>query len=171
MTRRPADDELRATAPRPSHHDQEDRVTDRARQAALVVAGHAHDLDDARQLLDALGLLDPPADAPRPRRPPRALQPCGTRAAYVRHRARGEQPCQACVDAWRAYARDAARRYREADPDAFRAGRRAYYQANRDREIARAAAWRIAHPDRYREVNRQSRARRRAAAKATKETP
>ena len=29
-----------------------------ARAAALYVCGHAHDLDDARLLLDALGLVD-----------------------------------------------------------------------------------------------------------------
>jgi hypothetical protein len=33
---------------------------------------------------------------------PRELKPCGTTAAYVRHRRNGETPCQACRDAWAA---------------------------------------------------------------------
>lgn len=41
---------------------------------------------------------------------PRALQPCGTNAAYVRHRSRGEEPCEACREARKAYKRDAYRR-------------------------------------------------------------
>jgi hypothetical protein len=42
---------------------------------------------------------------PVPERP--ALQPCGTRAAYRRHRNRGEQPCQPCRDAAALYKRTA----------------------------------------------------------------
>ncbi|MFC6885321.1 MULTISPECIES: hypothetical protein [Actinomadura] len=37
--------------------------------------------------------------------PPRGLQPCGTTAAYIRHRKRGEQPCPMCRQAWRDYCR------------------------------------------------------------------
>jgi len=37
--------------------------------------------------------------------PPRAPQPCGTRAAYERHRRRGEQPCPPCRDAYNAHQR------------------------------------------------------------------
>jgi len=33
----------------------------------------------------------------------RQLQPCGTPAAYRRHLRHGEQPCDACRDAMRAY--------------------------------------------------------------------
>lgn len=33
----------------------------------------------------------------------RELQPCGTVAAYQRHRVRGEQACAACLEAWRMY--------------------------------------------------------------------
>lgn len=33
------------------------------------------------------------------------LKPCGTQAAYQRHRKRGETPCQPCVEANRAYMR------------------------------------------------------------------
>ena len=40
-------------------------------------------------------------------RPPRHnLQPCGTRAAYRRHRRAGEQACQPCKDAVAAYKRN-----------------------------------------------------------------
>jgi len=31
------------------------------------------------------------------------LKPCGTIAAYKRHRNHGEQPCRACMDAHNAY--------------------------------------------------------------------
>jgi len=41
----------------------------------------------------------------------RRRQPCGTRAAYVRHERMGEVPCQACRDARNAYER-AARKSR-----------------------------------------------------------
>lgn len=40
---------------------------------------------------------------------PRPLQPCGTHAAYKRHKRRGERPCDACARA----AREFSRRQRE----------------------------------------------------------
>lgn len=46
----------------------------------------------------------------RSTRPPRRLKPCGTAAAYHRHRRRGEEPCHACRKAVAAYQR---RRYRD----------------------------------------------------------
>jgi hypothetical protein len=36
-------------------------------------------------------------------------QPCGTVAAYRRHRKAGEQPCDACREAWNAKQRDSYR--------------------------------------------------------------
>lgn len=36
----------------------------------------------------------------------RTLQPCGTEAAYQRHRRRGEQPCEPCAEARRAKKRE-----------------------------------------------------------------
>lgn len=36
----------------------------------------------------------------------RQVAPCGTRAAYKRHRRHGEQPCGPCVEAMRAYGRE-----------------------------------------------------------------
>jgi hypothetical protein len=46
------------------------------------------------------------------RRPGRVLQPCGTHAAYMRHKARREDPCAECVIAERAYQRARDRRGR-----------------------------------------------------------
>lgn len=48
------------------------------------------DLTDAQlnQLINAIGLKEP--------KPTRELKPCGTTAAYERHRSRGETPCEAC---------------------------------------------------------------------------
>jgi hypothetical protein len=43
-----------------------------------------------------------------PGRPP--TQPCGTVAAYKRHRRNDETPCDACRSAWAAYQRDAYQR-------------------------------------------------------------
>lgn len=37
---------------------------------------------------------------------PRALEPCGTHPAFVRHKAHGEDPCEACVIAERIYQRN-----------------------------------------------------------------
>ena len=43
------------------------------------------------------------------------LKPCGTVAAYARHNVNGETPCEACIDAKRAYDREwRARRKRAA---------------------------------------------------------
>ena len=36
---------------------EEELTPDDLRRAALVVCGHAHSVDDARELLDALGLV------------------------------------------------------------------------------------------------------------------
>lgn len=55
-------------------------------------------------------LLAEPEPVERPRRPkrerrPRQLRPCGTHAAFGRHRARGETPCTECTEAEREYQR------------------------------------------------------------------
>ena len=44
---------------------------------------------------------------------PRELAPCGTVSAYSRHRRRGEEVDQACLEANRAYGREKHREYRE----------------------------------------------------------
>lgn len=41
------------------------------------------------------------------------LKPCGTHAAYQRHRKRGESPCTACKDAEAAYVRERAKAKRQ----------------------------------------------------------
>lgn len=50
------------------------------------------------------------------------VQPCGTYAAYERHRRRGEQPDQDCVDAARTYsaARHQRNRHHQRHEDAAR---------------------------------------------------
>lgn len=51
--------------------------------------------------------------------PARPLQPCGTRAAYTRHKKNGEQPCGPCTEANRAASRRtsaATRARRRANP-------------------------------------------------------
>lgn len=55
-----------------------------------------------------------PVGAPRvaaERPAPRPLQPCGTNAAYERHRYRGETPCPPCLTAGRATANVRQRKY------------------------------------------------------------
>lgn len=66
-----------------------------------------HDLTAwARNLNDTPG----PQPAPEPVVERRNLQPCGTRAAYRRHRRRGETACQPCRDAAAAFKRKYHRR-------------------------------------------------------------
>jgi len=45
---------------------------------------------------------------------PRALRPCGTRSAAVRHRRHGETVCAACLVAERNYQRDVKTRSKSA---------------------------------------------------------
>lgn len=45
-------------------------------------------------------------------------KPCGTHAAYVRHQSHGEEPCEPCKVAQRAYQRDRARERRQRAKDA-----------------------------------------------------
>lgn len=58
----------------------------------------------------------PRREEPKPVREPQPLKPCGTNAAYVRHRARGEQPCDECTTARREYVAS----QRRTDPEARR---------------------------------------------------
>lgn len=55
---------------------------------------------------------------------PRDLKPCGTRAAYQRHKRRGEEPCEACAEALRAHYRVDVPKPRTVKP----CGTRAAYQ-------------------------------------------
>src|SRR5438445_5833178 len=72
---------------------------EQAERASRCIAGHALDADDARLLLD-IAFGKPQVRPPRgfKGRSPRdeaELKPCGTEAAYQRHKARGEE-CEAC---------------------------------------------------------------------------
>jgi hypothetical protein len=42
--------------------------------------------------------------------PPRQPQPCGTYAAFQRHKRHGEEPCVACREAYNAHQRDMYRK-------------------------------------------------------------
>lgn len=46
----------------------------------------------------------------------RTLAPCGTPAAYARHRYHGERPCEACREAWSAH----CAKYRSVNPKPVR---------------------------------------------------
>lgn len=70
----------------------------------LVLAAMLDDDRSVRSLLRDLPALVSRLNGPRPRKP-RNLRPCGTHAAYVRHRAAGQDPCEPCVHAERAYQR------------------------------------------------------------------
>ncbi len=94
-------------------------LTERERWALLVVLAAMAPPDAAVADLLAWVAWDEHGrrGGPEPRPPSarfRALRPCGTHAAYVRHKSRGETPCQACADAERAYQRARPRRRRPA---------------------------------------------------------
>lgn len=70
---------------------------DQLRLFALLLA--AKNLDaNARMLLKKQPARSTPG--------PRPTMPCGTRAAYVRHRRHGEEACQPCKDAVNKYYQD-----------------------------------------------------------------
>lgn len=54
---------------------------------------------------------------------PRPLKPCGTRAAYQRHRRNGEKPCDACRQAESRAERERTRRLRKRVPFKLSEGR------------------------------------------------
>ena len=86
----------------------------------------------------------------------RALKPCGTRAACMRHLRNGEQPCDACAQANKEY----GEAYRHAtavirDPAGTRL--RAAHAANRQREAQVAAQLEAIRAKAARRVARQER--------------
>lgn len=89
-------------------------LLDRADLPALAVVLAAMVPDDER-LSDLLGWT---AALPAPQ--PLGVQPHGTHAAFVRHWARSEPPCELCVHGERAYQRDRKRRARSTDPTRHR---------------------------------------------------
>lgn len=83
----------------------------------------------------------------------RAVAACGTRAGYMRHKRRGEEPCEPCAEANRAY----FRAWRRTHPDVYK--RRHSQGAARGRALTRLAQ---EQPGRYRalygeELRRQRR--------------
>ena len=75
-------------------------------------------VDDNRTLTELLGWTNDlrvrPIGSPRNRHASSLLQPCGTHAAFNRHRAKGEPICEACRIAERTYQRTRARDRRAA---------------------------------------------------------
>lgn len=65
-----------------------------------------------RTVTELLAWIDGPATVYVPR--VALLRPCGTHAAYVRHKKRDERPCEACVEAERGYQRERKRERRRA---------------------------------------------------------
>lgn len=92
-------------------------ATDR-RNLCIVLAA-AIPIDQPWRRLTAWTQAPPAAPTPEPARRTagrpkgksrkQALKPCGTRAAALRHRYHGEQPCDPCVEAEREYDRNRER--------------------------------------------------------------
>jgi hypothetical protein len=78
--------------------------------AALVVL--AAMVDQERTPADLLAWTDTILTKRQHHRFRGQAQPCGTHAAFNRHKATGETPCAACVEGERAYQRTRARRRR-----------------------------------------------------------
>lgn len=64
---------------------------------------------------------------------------CGTISAYRGHRDRGEDPCDACIEANRTYSREYSRKYRNKQGADLRAKENRYHKA-RARALTRLAA-------------------------------
>lgn len=99
------------------------------------------------------------------------LAPCGTIAAYSRHRRRGEEIDDACRTAWNAYCADKLRKSGivRARQRAFRDLGRRYpeaFRALRDEELAREVA-----PDNAARRRARQRARQRAFTRLTRRYP
>ncbi len=75
-------------------------------QLAFVLAAAIPDDRPWHELTAWVGEPPKPATDMHDRLDRPALRPCGTRAAYRRHRRRGEEPCQPCKDAAAEYRRD-----------------------------------------------------------------
>lgn len=77
------------------------------------------------------------------------MQPCGTVAAYARHRKSGEQPCNLCLKAWASYQAE----YRLTHKPSERVQKN---QAARARAFTRL---RREHPKRFQELYQEELAR------------
>jgi|AntAceMinimDraft_11_1070367.scaffolds.fasta_scaffold52730_2 5-methylcytosine-specific restriction endonuclease McrA len=86
------------------------------------------------------------------------LKPCGTVAAYNRHRRKNETPCQICFEAEREYARN-----RQAlKPRNRTEYRKDYYQKNIDRVKLVNSRWKENNIVLTKDINRKSERKRRA---------
>jgi hypothetical protein len=99
-----------ADAVKRNHRGDAQCVLDRADTAALclVLAAMVDDDRSVKQLLRDVGGLLRWLHRPRILRE-RPLRPCGTHAAWERHKRRGEEPCLPCAEAERAYQRARSR--------------------------------------------------------------
>ena len=93
------------------------RQRDRHQLEAMAVALAAMVPDD-QPVSALLAWIEPEhVDRSRPskagRKPPRELRPCGTHAAFVRHKAAGQDPCGSCQGAERIYQRGRKRLARQ----------------------------------------------------------
>ena len=95
------------------------------------------------------------------------LKPCGSMAAYARHKKSGEVPCQPCVEANRAYHRAYQKRYykenRETILDRIRGKYNtqslAYYHANKEHYAEAQRRRRKENPELVVRYNHERRAR------------
>ncbi|GAC1408744.1 MAG: hypothetical protein NVSMB60_30270 [Mycobacterium sp.] len=90
-------------AVRRKDHTDVRSCVDRADIPALLIV-LATLVDDERPVSDLLGWLIKPPRRERGQR--RHLKPCGTHAAYTRHKKAQEPPCALCVRAERDYQRN-----------------------------------------------------------------
>lgn len=102
-----------ADAVKRNHRGDVQCVLDRADTAALclVLAAMVDDDRSVKGLLRDIPSLLRWLGHPRATRA-RSLRPCGTHAAFVRHKNRGEEPDPECVEAERAYQRARSRENR-----------------------------------------------------------
>lgn len=105
-------------------------VTSSGRGRPRVYVSRAH-ADRAARIRDGK-----PPRAPKPAPPPKApkvLRPCGTLAAYNRHRSHGETPCDACSEAARAWRRAYRKAKGQSRPTVQPCGTPAAYRRHRKR--------------------------------------
>lgn len=72
---------------------------------------------------------------------PRELKPCGTNAAYQRHRYKGENPCDLCVEGIKVYQRG----YKHTE--AYKAYEREYHQERGQTEAYKESQRRYRHSE------------------------
>lgn len=119
--------------------------TERAQQ---IIGGVAYDRNGqpfpTKRVDDWLARAELPTGTPEGprsgRRPKNNLQPCGTPAAYARHRNKGEEPCGPCGEAMRANRSEYRALIRERKARRAEAERAAQQAQQAKQKAARAAA-------------------------------